>query len=186
MQAGAPVTVKDKRGSSTVEWACWCNKHTIGEYLIQMGADKNHADRLNGNPPLFSALTSQAYECLEMLLSHGVDVLHVSNTGSTVLHWMARSGDARMLRIMQSRKLQFEKVDTSSRDCSGRTAAEVLQSTRCSESFRLEFMQFLHDLTSLQTVRSSQIEKANTPEKAEGGFRTRARCGYMTKGLFYT
>jgi ankyrin repeat protein len=53
MQAGAPVTVKDNRGSSTVEWACWCNKHTIGEYLIQMGADNNHADRLNGNPRYF-------------------------------------------------------------------------------------------------------------------------------------
>jgi hypothetical protein len=91
-----------------------------------------------------------------------------------------------MLRIMQSRKLQFEKVDTSSRDCSGRTAEEVLQSTRCSESFRLEFMQFLHDLTSLQTVRSSQIEEGNTSEKAEGGFLTRARWGSMTKGLFYT
>jgi ankyrin repeat protein len=152
IKAGASAKVQDNRGSSAVEWACWCNQHVVGDHLIREGADKNLADHLNGNPPLFSALTSQAYEFLEMLLSHDVDVLHVNNTGSTVLHWTARCADVRMVRILQARKGQLIMLDINHMDRMGRTAREVVESTVCTEDFKREFIQFLSDLESLHTA----------------------------------
>jgi ankyrin repeat protein len=137
-QAGASVTVQDSRGASTVEWACWYNKHVVGDHLIRAGANKDLADHLNGNPLLFSALTSQAYEFLEMLLWHNVDVLHINHTESTLLHWTARCADIRMLRVLQARKSQLQDLDTSYKDCLSRTAREVVNSTTCTEEFKNE------------------------------------------------
>ncbi|KAF1995638.1 ankyrin [Amniculicola lignicola CBS 123094] len=184
IQAGALATALDNRGSSVLEWACWCNKHVLGEYLVKMGADKNHADRLNGNPPLFSALTSQAYEFLEMLLSHDVNVLHINNTGSTVLHWTARCADIRMLRIIKSRKSQFKKVNISAKDKLGRTAKEVLEATGCTEEFSSEFVQFLNELHFCQRAEPRQIKRNTTFQKATRYFFSRTHSGLTVLAAF--
>ena len=192
IQAGAPATVLDDRGSSALEWACWCNKHIIGEYLIKMGANKNHADRLNGNPPLFSALTSESYEFLEMLLSHDVNVLHINNSGSTMLHWTARSADIRMLRIIKSRKSQLEKLNINARDRLGRTAKEILEATGCPEEFSHEFVEFLNDLESYQKAGPQQIKRNTTFQKTKCYFLSHAHRGipvtvaFTAGALLYT
>ena len=64
----------------------------IGKFLIASGANKNNADHMFGNPPLFAAISSHQYDFLEMLLDAKADILHVSRTGGNLLHLTARWG----------------------------------------------------------------------------------------------
>lgn len=111
-------------------------------------------------------------------LSHNVNLLHINNTGSTMLHWTARSADIRMLRIVKSRKWQLEKLNINARDRLGRTAKEVLEPIGCTEEFNHEFVQFLNDLDSYQKAGPKQTKRNTTLQKAKCHF-----LNYALRGL---
>ena len=108
-------------------WAACGNDIIVGKYLMDEGVEKDHADTVNGDTALFSAISSLQTEFLKMLLDKGVNIKHINKHGSTILHWTARCADRPILDTLAARLQQLKSLDTTHRDRAGHTAREVLQ-----------------------------------------------------------
>ena len=126
LAAGSSLEAEDHKGARPLNWTAVANNVAVGQFLVGKGADKNHADHKFGNSPLFSAISSLHCEFLDMLLDLEVNILHVNLTGSTVLHWIARWGDCRVVKIFAARKQLLRSLDIDQKDEAGRNAREVL------------------------------------------------------------
>lgn len=84
-------------------WATAENQANIGSYLIDHGADMNHANALFCNPILFNTIGGLSYEFLDLLLERNMDVTVVNQGGETLLHYAARVADRRILDVIEAR-----------------------------------------------------------------------------------
>ena len=138
-------------------WAACGNNVIVGRYLINEGVEKDHADTVNGDTALFSAISSCHTEFLDMLLDEGVNIKHINNHGSTILHWTARCTDRPVLDTLAARVQQLKSLDTTHRDHAGHTAREVLHNrVEVPAGFSSAFEQFLSTLEELQLDRKSE------------------------------
>ena len=132
-------------------WATCSNNVAVGRYLIKEGVEKDHADTVNGDTALFSAITISHPGFLDMLLDSGVNIKHINKHGSTILHWTARCANRPVLDTLAARPQQFVKLDTSHRDNAGHTAREALQNrVGTPVGFSSAFEHFISTLEELQ------------------------------------
>ena len=116
---GADINAENNpRHSSTVSHAVSVNNVEALRLLIENGADINLPDDSDDVPP-FDAVAFMRNESLELLLSHRVNHLHVSNNGFNVLHWLAMHGNATCAMMLNRAKLTG--FDPEARDQEGRT-----------------------------------------------------------------
>lgn len=141
-------------------WAACGNNVAVGKYLINEGVEIDHADTNNGDTALFSAISSLHPEFLDMLLDSGVNIKHINNHGSTVLHWAARCADCPILDTLAARPQQFKSLNTSYRDRAGHTAREVLLNrVGTPVGFQSAFEQFVSTLEELQLDRKPEQDR---------------------------
>ena len=96
---------------------------------------------------------SLSYDFLGMLIDIGVNIKHVNRSGSTLLHWTARSGDCRLSITLAARKQLLRSFDTAHRDGAGKPAREVLQNrVGKPDGFEDDFERFISSLEELQMV----------------------------------
>ena len=119
-----------------------------------------------------------------MLLDLEVNVLHVNLTGSTVLHWIARWGDCRVVAVFSARKELLGSLDTEQKDKAGRNAREVLYN-RVSRPDRLdgEFERFVCSLEELQAEIGSALEPSIQQDNQNGILRVLHMRSAIVMGL---
>ncbi|KAF3009066.1 hypothetical protein E8E14_007232 [Neopestalotiopsis sp. 37M] len=101
------------------------NRPGILEYLIEEAADINESDPMTRKTPLQLAIAMNKHECFRLLLAHGADYFQVDDQGETILHYLARMGDAETVRISKDHGLAG--MDPTLRNSSRQTALEVQQ-----------------------------------------------------------
>jgi len=152
LNARSSIESKDGRGGTPFNWAAQTDHVEVGRYLVAVGANKNNADEHGfGNSPLFAAISSHQCDFLEMLLDAGVNMEHKNHGGSTLLHWTARWGDVRTVKLLATRKEQLRTVDPAHRDTAGKTARNVLDNrTAVPDLFADEFEKLISGLEDLR------------------------------------
>ena len=79
------VDATDLTGRTALYWACVRDDKRAMRSLLKHNANPNIAD-IKGISPLLEAIGTSDFECLELLLAHGADPLHVSHFGRNALH----------------------------------------------------------------------------------------------------
>ncbi len=95
--SGSDLDVHSIDGFTALGFASYFGQAEVVHVLLDLGASPNvpSANPL-GVAPLHSALSAQAYEIVELLLSHGADPNLASKEGWTPLHYTASSADISM------------------------------------------------------------------------------------------
>ena len=168
VKAGSCLEVEDGDGRTSLGWAACGNKVGIGKYLIEQGVHKDHADKTNGDTPLFLAVLSNHKEFVAMLLDSGVNVQHVNKHGATILHWTANYADCAFLDMLSARIYQLSSIDINHMDNAGLTAIETVRNrVGPPDGFREAFEQFIGSLEELQ-LREMAGHEVKAPGKVGG------------------
>lgn len=101
------------------------NRPGILEYLIEEAVDIKEFDPMTRKTPLQLAIAMNKHEYFRLLLAHGADYFQVDDQGETILHYLARMGDAETVRISKDHGLAA--MDPTLRNSSRQTALEVQQ-----------------------------------------------------------
>jgi len=123
LRAGAPINCKNDRAHTPLTGAAITNRHAIGAFLLDQGAEM-HNRGIFGDTPLFEAIIHNSHEFLEMLLQRGVTYTTANNAGSTILHTAAREADRDTVIILTAAGLNG--LDCEAKDNGGLTPVNVL------------------------------------------------------------
>lgn len=127
LRAGALVNCTNRIGQSPLSGAAIANRHKIGAYLLDHGADM-HIHNIYGDTSLFETIVHSNHEFLQMLLERGAAThARVNNSGSTILHAAALEADLKTLNILKAARLSGGWW-CSARDNRGQTALEKWRS----------------------------------------------------------
>ncbi|OQV02259.1 Ankyrin repeat-containing protein [Cladophialophora immunda] len=125
LRAGASLQSINNMGHSPLSGAAISNRHEIGVFLLDKGANM-HVRSLHGDTPLFETIFHNSHEFLQLLMDRGANLFDINNAGSTVLHAAALEADTRTIEILQASEV--EKSQCCVRDRNGHTAPEIAQS----------------------------------------------------------
>ncbi|KAI9658311.1 MAG: hypothetical protein M1821_002444 [Bathelium mastoideum] len=169
LEADDCVETKDDRGGTPLGWSICSTNIDCCKYLIKRGANINYVDENNGDSSIFTAVSSQAYDCLKMLLACDIDILHINNSGSTILHWIARNGDNCTLDIVDGKVSKFGSLNTSHKDRAGKTAREVAQTrVGCPAGFVEHFLKMVDDIENMQ-ANGAVFTNSGIPNQTDEG-----------------
>ena len=82
------INIKDKRGTTPLILACYNDRISMIEFLLEKGVDVNQKD-LSGNSALMGACFKGFIETVKILIKHNVTIDSQNFTGSTALIYSA-------------------------------------------------------------------------------------------------
>ncbi len=109
-----------------------------------------------GRTPLLYAISRDAVRSVALLLGHDARVDAVDKQGSTVLHYAARYGGLKILRLLAAEKgVALRGLDVMARDKNGNTAMQVFREHRSVWASDEEVEAFQKMMASAATARLS-------------------------------
>lgn len=91
--AQLPIDLTDQCiGRTPLHWTCIADKPEVAEYLIQNGANINHADK-TGMTPIIRASCCRSKRVAKLLIEHGCDLNSSDALGSSALHYTTLYGE---------------------------------------------------------------------------------------------
>tara|TARA_Y200000002_G_C22364821_1_gene530561 strand:- start:142 stop:591 length:450 start_codon:yes stop_codon:yes gene_type:complete len=82
------INIKDERGTTPLILACYNDRISMIEFLLEKGVDVNQKD-LSGNSALMGACFKGFIETVKILIKHNVTIDSQNFTGSTALIYSA-------------------------------------------------------------------------------------------------
>tara|TARA_A200000159_G_C7134015_1_gene260159 strand:- start:23 stop:472 length:450 start_codon:yes stop_codon:yes gene_type:complete len=82
------INIKDERGTTPLILACYNDRISMIEFLLEKGVDVNQKD-LSGNSALMGACFKGFIETVKILIKHNVTIDSQNFTGSTALIYTA-------------------------------------------------------------------------------------------------
>ncbi|KIX01495.1 uncharacterized protein Z518_09221 [Rhinocladiella mackenziei CBS 650.93] len=99
LEWGAPVNIKDSRGSSPLHHAARSGRVDIIKALVR-GSASLIMENKSGQTALFSACTFGQTEAMKLLWSLGSNILHKDALGRSMLHTAAKHGHRELVDIL--------------------------------------------------------------------------------------
>ena len=101
IEAGADINAKDEDGRTSIHAAAFNNDNpAIIKTLAEAGADINAKDE-NGVTPLHMASMKNSIAVMTVLLEEGANPKARTESGETVLDWMARNKDPEVIGLLE-------------------------------------------------------------------------------------
>ncbi len=104
LKAGADIDADDGYGTTSLGECCYMSREHLALYLIDKGANPNTKEGLyiDGTYDISPAhRATNNYKVLEELIAHGADLSVIDSAGYSVLDWAKRSGDPRVVDLVQ-------------------------------------------------------------------------------------
>ncbi|KAI1439471.1 ankyrin repeat-containing domain protein [Annulohypoxylon stygium] len=145
LQARANINDTTAANYTPFDFAVMANRTEVGVYLLQRGVDANRGAS-NGRSPIFCALRCQSYECIEMLLSlPEIELSIPDGEGNSVLHWVARMQDVRIIEIIRAVKPRGLTIEDANSE--GETALDLAKRwAGITPEFLVAFQNLLEDI----------------------------------------
>jgi len=86
LKAGTDINAKDRKGRTSLHWACWNKRNRVVDLLLSHGADYNIQDHY-GKTSLHYACISGHPKTVSMILKAGVHVNQVDSQGHNALFY---------------------------------------------------------------------------------------------------
>ena len=165
LAAGVSVDSELDLGSTALSTATVRDNHEIADFLLQKGANLNHAD-CEGVTPIVDALGNKAYKCLELFLARGAHYRMANKVGRTLFHHIAQFGDVRIVGILKLHGMMG--VDLLAKDAKGLTARCLLdRRVGVPEGFAEVFEQLLLSVQEANSASMSVPEVFNDVEEED-------------------
>lgn len=147
----------------------------MARFLIEAGADIECRDRF-GNTPLLCGILYNCHDCLRLLLSCNADRGAVDETGQTVLHLAALTGDVETLTILADDVRMVSEVSSQALDHAGKLFEEAfsehaaLTEPQDLPGLRLAFEQFLRCVSEGRVISEIDDVQASDSEAGDEAF----------------
>lgn len=156
LEHGADVNALTGFNASTVFYSLYSINAT--SLLLDRGANINQRDR-DGDTILLQAIYDNSKECSQFLLRRGADYTVVNRFGQSILHILAQSADAEMMRILTAARMKG--LEVGRRDNMGKTPRQMFEDRPgiCEEREFLDLRQaFAELLASVGTGGDVAVE----------------------------
>lgn len=122
VRAGAQIGQRNSLGNTPLSWAAIMNRVSMGEYLLQQGADR-YSTNENGDTPFRETIHQNCHDFLQMLVESGTRYNDINTFGCSVLHVLALEGDTKTAEILRAARLSG--LDTQLRNNRGETPMDI-------------------------------------------------------------
>jgi ankyrin repeat protein len=122
------IEAKDYKGRSPLHFASRTNQVAHASLLLRYGADIDSRDAGIERTPLLISIYWNHHDMIQLLLDKGASTDIADSNKSTLLHYAAKFGDEKTLRILTKARLQA--TSTESRDSDGRMPKDVFEDLR--------------------------------------------------------
>ena len=167
IKAGIPVNARSSTGATPMHFAAEYGCTSMLKLLLQNGADINALDN-NGQSVLNYAQceTCDTAEAIEFLLGSGIDYTIPNKLGWTILHYAARFGGFRLLKILRDVKLK--NLDTRAFNKDGQTPLQLAQHrTMLPDGFLEELQVLFSEIRARNEQAKITITRASVTHPAE-------------------
>jgi ankyrin repeat protein len=122
------IETRDYKGRTPLHFASRINQVAQTNLLLLYGADINSPDSVLNRSPLLLTIYWNNHEVMSLLLARKARTDIVDARKMTILHYVAKFGDAKTLRILS--EAGIEGVSPDCRNMEGRTPMEVFDELR--------------------------------------------------------